>query len=420
MNFKFLIPSIYLLCCATNSAFAQRDHVDTLIVIKKQSKEQVAKRDSIQKANQVSVDNQKGTDQKTVQSKIIASVDSSRFVKRKIKTRDSYAGTKIPFTVNRAVFGIYTDYINDYIDNYRNNHGSRLSRIQSNNKAYFKLIDNVMKRNSLPRELRALAIIESALNCNAVSPVGAVGTWQFMEGTAKMMGLRVDEEVDERRDIYKSTNAAARYLKKLHNMFHDWLLVIASYNCGPAPVLRAINSGNGKSFWDIKPKLPRETQNHVMAFIATNAFLDKYTSVLTMGEAPKPNSKIKVESLKSSKKIALNSKESKVAQLNKISSTLVNNEPEESVADDVVVELAKPTFSKEELDIMAILKVKGNYNLNTISRLLDEDLVRLKRWNPTFDADIVNASAPIHLRLPIAKIEKFIIERDNIIAASKH
>lgn len=321
--------------------------------------------------------------------------DSARFVTRKVTDlREKYSPVG-SFAVSKSIYGTYTDFIVDYVKNYHTNHGSRLQRIQSSNKGYFKLIENTMKRYNLPREMRSLAIIESAMNCNAVSPVGAVGPWQFMEGTAKMLGLRVDGGVDERRDFYKSTNAAARYLRQLHEMFHDWLLVIASYNCGPAPVLRAINSGNGRSFWDIKPKLPRETQNHVMAFIATSVYLDKFSNVLGLGEIPKGAKAPKADfsSMKSFSGIDDNENGTEVAQ--------------------------KPKFSQDELDQMAILKVKGTYKLNAISKLLDEDVTKLRRWNPNFDEDIINSETPIHLRIPINKLEKFIVAKDQIIAESK-
>jgi membrane-bound lytic murein transglycosylase D len=213
-----------------------------------------------------------------------------------------------------------------------------------------------------------------------------------------MMGLRVDETIDERRDFYKSTNAAARYLKKLHSMFNDWLLVIASYNCGPAPVLRAINAGKGRSFWDIKAKLPGETQNHVMAFIATSAILDRFTTVLGMGGIPKDGKLTSKFDKNSAPKNAITAKD--------------------EIEIDEVEEVKKPQFSKEELSQMAILKVKGTYNLSTISAILDEDLVKLKRWNPNFDEEIKTSNVPIHLRLPLSKIEKFIIEKDNIVATS--
>ncbi|MBP6623810.1 MAG: lytic transglycosylase domain-containing protein [Chitinophagaceae bacterium] len=380
INKSLLIYVCALLLPLLNASVLFGQKFDTIVIIKTKAKK----------------------DTSILTTKKVNAIDSSRFVKRKNKSTNSnqsYTGVKSPFKVSYAVFGIYADYINDYVKNYQLNHGNRLSRIQTCNRAHFKLIDNIMKRYSVPKEMKALAIIESAMNCNAVSPVGAVGTWQFMEGTAKMMGLRVDQSIDERRDMYKSTNAAARYLKQLHGMFHDWLLVIASYNCGPAPVLRAINSGMGRSFWDIKPKLPKETQNHVMAFIATNAFLDRFTNVLNMGafpkgaKAPKPD----FSNLKSINKSSIE---------------------EETEVEDIV-EVKKPEFSKEELEQMAILKVKGNYKLETISRILDEDIVRLRKWNPTFEKDIVKATTTIHLRLPINKLEKFIISKEQILAESK-
>lgn len=321
--------------------------------------------------------------------------DSARFVKRKLNDRSEKPKSYGSFNVNKSIYGTYTDFIIDYVKNYHSNHGNRLQRLQTNNKGYFRLIENVMKRYNVPREMKSLAIIESAMNCNAVSPVGAVGPWQFMEGTAKMLGLRVDGQIDERRDFYKSTNAAARYLKQLHEMFHDWLLVIASYNCGPAPVLRAINSGSGRSFWDIKPKLPRETQNHVMAFIATSVFLDRQCNVLGMGEIPRG------------------------AKAPKADFSSFSNFASAETGDEIGEERKKPQFSQEELDQMAILKVKGIYKLQAISKILDEDLVRLKRWNPDFDNVISSANAPVHLRIPINKLEKFIVAKDQIIAESR-
>ena len=330
------------------------------------------------------------------------SADSSRFVTRAPKNIPEKSKGPTFFTVNQQVYGSFTDYITNYVKSYHANHGQRIARLQSSNRAYFKLIDNVMKRYNVPKEMKSLAIIESAMNCNAVSPVGAVGPWQFMSPTAKMMGLRVDETIDERRDFYKSTNAAARYLKKLHSMFNDWLLVIASYNCGPAPVLRAINAGKGRSFWDIKSKLPGETQNHVMAFIATSAILDKFTNVLSMGGIPRDGK--------------LTTKADKNSTVKNNSTT--NQSSKDEMESDENEEVKKPQFSQEELSQMVILKVKGTYNLKTISMILDEDLVKLKRWNPKFDEEIKTTLVPIHLRLPTTKLEKFIIEKDNIVATS--
>ncbi len=319
--------------------------------------------------------------------------DSSRFITRKQKPAE--ASAKSVYKVSPSLFGPFADFISDYIRNYHNNHGERINRICSRSKGQFRLIENIMKRYNLPREMKSLAIIESAMNCNAVSPVGAVGPWQFMEGTAKMLGLRVDAGVDERMDFYKSTQAAAKYLKQLYGMFNDYFLVIASYNCGPAPVIRAINSGAGRSFWDIKNKLPKETQNHVMAFIATSIILDKFSNVLTFGNIPK----------------GVKPPKNDFSKLNNAFASAESNVEESE-------DKSKPKFSKEELDKMAVLRVKGNYKLNVISTVLDEDLIRLKRWNPDFDATIATSPSAIPLRIPIDKLEKFIIAKDEIIAAS--
>lgn len=321
--------------------------------------------------------------------------DTSRIVMKTLSDLSEKPKTVANLNVNKSLYGTHTDYIVDYIKNYHANHGARLDRLSVRSKGYFKMMDNVLKRFNLPRELKSLAVIESAMNSNAVSPVGAVGPWQFMEGTARHMGLRVDGRIDERRDFYKSTHAAAKYMRYLYDIFGDWLLVIASYNCGPAPVLRAINAGNGESFWDIKNRLPKETQNHVMAFIATTSYLDKQSNPLAMGNVPKGAKAPKADFSHLSNGFAMN----------------------EDTATESVVE--KPKFSKEELDQMATLKVKGSYKLDAISRVLDEDIVRLRRWNPDFDQTITQSNEPVKLRIPVQKLEQFIVSKDRIVAESK-
>lgn len=334
-------------------------------------------------------------------------LDSSRIVKRSVKDLSEKPTSWGNLKLSKSVYGSYTDYILDYVKNYHKNHGSRITRIQSNNRGQFKLIENIMRKHSLPKEMKSLAVIESAMNCNAVSPVGAVGPWQFMEGTAKMLGLRVDGSLDERKDFYKSTNAAARYLKYLHGMFKDWFLVIAAYNCGPAPVLRNINSGLGRSFWDIKKKLPGETQNHVMAFIATTCYLDKTCNIMSFGAIPKDAKVPKAD---------LSSLNKSFAKANYVT-------PTSKESDDTEIEekedVKKPQFSQSELDNMAVLKVKGTYKVAAVAKVLDEDPVRMARWNPSFDEDIKTASAPIQLRIPLNKLEKFIISKEQIIAESR-
>ncbi|MEZ4999788.1 MAG: lytic transglycosylase domain-containing protein [Bacteroidales bacterium] len=122
---------------------------------------------------------------------------------------------------------------------------------------YFPMIEDIFDSYGLPAELKYVAVIESALNPNAVSRVGATGLWQFMYSTGRSYGLTINSVVDERRDPVKSTHAAARYMKDLYEIYHDWGLVIAAYNCGPGNVNKAIRrSGNRKDYWEIYYRLP--------------------------------------------------------------------------------------------------------------------------------------------------------------------
>ena len=139
---------------------------------------------------------------------------------------------------------------------------------------YFPIFEETLDKYDMPLELKYLSIIESALNPVARSRVGANGLWQFMYGTAKKLNLEITSFVDERRDPIKATDAAARYLNMLYDIYDDWYLAIAAYNCGPGNVNRAIRRSGGKTnYWEIYYRLPRETRGYVPAFIAaTYAF----------------------------------------------------------------------------------------------------------------------------------------------------
>lgn len=166
----------------------------------------------------------------------------------------------IPLAYNYIVRG----HINRYVDTAP----GTMSRILGLSQLYFPLIENELMAADMPIELRALPIIESALQVNAVSRAGAVGLWQFMPSTGKSYGLEVNTLVDERRDPIRSTQAAIRFMKDLYRIFGDWTLAIAAYNCGPGNVNKAIARSGGKSFWQIYDYLPRETRGYVPAFIA--------------------------------------------------------------------------------------------------------------------------------------------------------
>jgi len=136
---------------------------------------------------------------------------------------------------------------------------------------YFPLFEQVLGANNLPLELKYLSIIESALNTTIVSRMGAAGLWQLMIGTGRMYGLEINSLVDERLSPVKATNAAAHFLKDLFSIYGDWNLVIASYNCGPGNINKAIRRSGGKrDYWAIYPFLPKETRAYVPVFIAAN------------------------------------------------------------------------------------------------------------------------------------------------------
>jgi membrane-bound lytic murein transglycosylase D len=144
------------------------------------------------------------------------------------------------------------------------------------------MIDSVFTRYHLPVELKYLAVVESELKSNAVSHVGAVGPWQLMTSTARDLSLKVKGKYDERTSYFKSTVAAAKYLRDLYNQFGDWLLVIAAYNSGPGRVLSAIKISGSHNFWVLQNFLPAETKGHVKRFIATHYYFEDYGSITTL------------------------------------------------------------------------------------------------------------------------------------------
>ncbi len=169
----------------------------------------------------------------------------------------------------------YNPIVKGYIARYTDGENSLISRILSLAQYYFPMFEEELIRQEMPIELRMLPVIESALQINAVSRAGAVGLWQFITSTGKSYGLEINSLVDERRDPMASTRAACRFLNELYDMFGDWTLALAAYNCGPGNVNKAIaRAGNDcKTFWDIYDYLPRETRGYVPAFIgATYAF----------------------------------------------------------------------------------------------------------------------------------------------------
>jgi|GEM_PF-1488114 len=172
-----------------------------------------------------------------------------------------------------------------FVNNYIRENKEILQAIRLRSKTPFTMIDGIFTRYGLPKEVKYLAVIESELKSTALSPVGARGPWQLMPQTAQILGLQVDSSQDERIGYYKSTVAAAKYLKDLYGEFGDWLLVVAAYNGGPAQVYRAIRKSGSRSFWDLQAFLPAESRMHVKKFIATHYYFEGKGSVATATRA---------------------------------------------------------------------------------------------------------------------------------------
>lgn len=169
-----------------------------------------------------------------------------------------------------------------FTDPYLALNGKMLEDIKQKNPGYFKIMDAVFSKKGLPTELKYLAIVESKLKTKAVSRVGAVGAWQFMPATARFLKLKVNDKQDDRKNFYKSTEAAARYLSDLHNMFDDWLLVLAAYNSGPGTVMKAIKKTGTRDFWKLQYALPKETRDHVKKFISTHYYYEGSGGITTI------------------------------------------------------------------------------------------------------------------------------------------
>ncbi|WP_237587103.1 lytic transglycosylase domain-containing protein [Pontibacter russatus] len=179
-----------------------------------------------------------------------------------IADRLSCIETEIPLEFN--------NYVRNFIDYFtiRNRKYTRTMITREN--VYFPMYERYLKKHNMPMELKYLSIVESGLNPKAQSPVGAAGLWQFMKPTAGDFGLKFNQYIDERLDPEKSTDAALRYLRRLHNTYGDWELALAAYNCGPGNVRKAIRRAGGgkKTFWEIFPYLPKETRGYIPSMTA--------------------------------------------------------------------------------------------------------------------------------------------------------
>lgn len=196
-------------------------------------------------------------------------LDTSRYMQAVSTVSDTICRARLR-TIPSPIHLPYNDIVRKHIVAYTTTHKSITRRMLTYGKYYFPMIEQELDKNGLPLELKIVPVIESALNPTAVSRRGAVGLWQFMLQTGRQYGLEVNSMVDNRCDPILATEAACKYLKDLYDIYHDWTLVLASYNYGPGNVNRAIQraGGDAKTFWDIYPYLPRETRDYIPAFIA--------------------------------------------------------------------------------------------------------------------------------------------------------
>ena len=165
----------------------------------------------------------------------------------------------------------YNEVVRRYILRYVKHSPRQLAALQRKAEYYFPIFEDILAKHNLPYELCYMPVIESALNPQARSHMGATGLWQFMPATGKKYGLEINSLVDERMDPIRSTEAACLFLKNLYTIFQDWNLVIAAYNCGPGNVNKAIHRAGGKrDFWSIYPYLPSETRGYLPIFIAAS------------------------------------------------------------------------------------------------------------------------------------------------------
>ena len=194
-----------------------------------------------------------------------APTDTPNYTPEVYRQRLSVLDERTPFKLT------YNEPVQSYLDLYTKRKREQTARMLGLAQLYFPVFEEALDRYQMPQELKYLAVVESALYPGARSRAAAVGLWQFMIGTGKLYGLQADSYVDERCDVYKSTDAACRYLKDLYNIFGNWELALAAYNCGPGNVNKAVRRAGGTmDYWAVYPYLPRETRGYVPAFIAVN------------------------------------------------------------------------------------------------------------------------------------------------------
>ncbi len=263
---------------------------------------------------------------------------------------------------NSSFHFVYNSEVKQWLDLYAKRRKGLTARMFGLAPLYFPVFEEMLDKYNMPLEIKYLAIVESAMNAQAVSPAKAVGLWQFIPGTGKMYGLDNNYLYDARMDLYKSTEAACRFMCDLYKEFKDWELVLAAYNCGPGNVNKAIRRSGGKTkFWEIMQHLPRETRGYVPAFIAVN-YVMRYA------------------------------------------------------AEHQIVP-TEPVFSGYLLDTVCL---KGGISLAAISASMQIPLEELKWFNPQFKKGIIPNNGEYYtLYLPFNKTGVFIVNEQTLFAQSK-
>lgn len=274
----------------------------------------------------------------------------------------------------------YTAQVNPsatgFIQDYMKSHGNYLTKMKGWGLPYFNLIEGILTQYGLPRELKYIAVIESNLSTGATSYKGAGGPWQFMPYTARNFGLVVNGGYDERRDYFKSTHAASKYLLTLYRQFHDWLLVMAAYNGGAGRVFNAIKKSGSRNFWDLQYYLPEESRTYVKRFIATHYIMEGGGGVTTITN---PNSGM-----------------------------AYNGDAAVNPFD------TKPQLTPEELANSATQTISGKFNSLIIAKNLSMDIVQFNHYNPEFD-NMMSTNGNYDLRLPQDKMQLFMANKYPIL-----
>ena len=274
----------------------------------------------------------------------------------------------------------YNTIVRRYILRYLYHSPKQVAGLLQKEQYYMPIFQDILSQYDLPYELAYLPVIESALNPNARSHMGAVGLWQFMPATGKKYGLEINSLVDERRDPIKSTHAAAKFMNALYEVFKDWNLVIAAYNCGPGNVNKAIYRAGGKrDFWSIYPFLPKETRAYLPLYIAA------------------------VYSMNFAAYHGISAKEDPLFVVDSI------------LADSVLFpELANLTTS--EMVPTDTIVTSQRIHLLQVSEILDIPLPLLRQLNPQYARDIVPGNKEYAICLPMDKSGAFIENQEQILA----